>query len=133
MLVNIIGFIKWQLVSIREVPVTTMDTLRTAAACAQVSVTLNTLNYSFPYQAKVHIGVVGQRLAHDEGDIRKGLRVDLHQGPEETEGKDHYQHHNLFYGLVSGVYELCRFVCFITRSTLWLLANATQGKSNHKM
>ncbi|CAI8053944.1 hypothetical protein GBAR_LOCUS29489 [Geodia barretti] len=49
MLVNIIGSIKWQSVSIREVPVTTMVTLLFAAACAQVSVTLNTLNFSFPY------------------------------------------------------------------------------------
>ncbi|CAI8052662.1 hypothetical protein GBAR_LOCUS28795, partial [Geodia barretti] len=65
-------------VSIREVPVTTMHTLPTAAACSQ-------------------IGVVGQCLPH-EGDIRSLLRVDLHQGPEETEGNDHHQHRNLFYG-----------------------------------
>ena len=32
-------------------------------------------------------------------------------------------------------YELYiyRVVCFITRPTLWLLANVTQGKSNHKI
>ena len=84
MLVNIIGSMKWQSASIREVPVTTMHTLLFAAACFQVSVTLNTLNFSFPYKAKVHIGVVGQSL-DIEGDIRKRQpRVDLHQGPEET-------------------------------------------------
>ena len=84
MLVNIIGATaKWESASIREVPVTAMDTLHTAAACFQVSVTLNTLNFSYPYLAKFHIGVVGQSLVN-EVDIRRGERVDLHQGPEET-------------------------------------------------
>ncbi|CAI8026028.1 hypothetical protein GBAR_LOCUS15003, partial [Geodia barretti] len=93
MLVNIVGSpIKWQSVSIREVPVTTMNTLLIAAACSQ---------------AKVHIRVVCQRLAH-EGDIRKGqLRVDLHQGPEETEGNDNHRHH---YCLFASLFEfLCGF------------------------
>ena len=45
-----------------------MDTLPTATACFQVSVTLKT------NLAKFHIRVVCQRPSH-EGDIRKRLRV----------------------------------------------------------
>ena len=82
-LANIIN--KLQSVSIREVPVTTMDTLTTTATCGQVSMTLNTVTIGshMSYKTKVHIGVVGQSLAF-EGDLRKGLRVDFHQRPEET-------------------------------------------------
>ena len=56
---------KWQSSSIRERPVSTMDTLRNTTTCAQVSVTHNTVTIvtSTPHCTEVHIGMVGQSLA----------------------------------------------------------------------
>ena len=82
------GTREWQYSSIREIPVSTMDTLTTTTTCGQVSVTHNTITIvtSTPHCTEVHIGMVSQSLARwAEGDIRKCLlRVDLlHQRPEE--------------------------------------------------
>ncbi|CAI8045571.1 hypothetical protein GBAR_LOCUS25208 [Geodia barretti] len=70
-----------------------MDALTTTTTCAQVSDTPNTFTTILrsPHFTDIHIGIVGQSLAH-EGDIRKGLRVDLHQRPEETQQR-HNSHH----------------------------------------
>ena len=48
--------------------------------------TLNTVTTTaiIPHLTDVHIGMVGQSLAH-EGETGKALRVDLHQRPEETQ------------------------------------------------
>ena len=55
---------------------------------AEVSDTLNTFTTTIrsPHLTEVHIGMVGQSLAH-EGETGKALRVDLHQRPEETQHK----------------------------------------------
>ena len=76
---------EWQWSSIRERPVSAMDTLTITTTPAQVSVTHNTVTIVTitPHCTEVHIGMVSQSLAH-EGDIRNCLRVDhFHQRPEE--------------------------------------------------
>ena len=46
--------------------------------------TVTTTGIIIPHLTEVHIGIVGQSLAH-EGETGKGLRVDLHQRPEEEQ------------------------------------------------
>ena len=67
---------KWQSISIREVPVSTMGTLISTTTCHQVSVAVNSITTN-PRLTDVHIGMVSQSLVH-ECDIRSSLTLHLH-------------------------------------------------------
>ena len=69
---------------IREIPVSTMDTLSITTTCAQVSVTLNTVIIT-PHCTEVHIGMVGQSPV-PEGDI-KDRSPDIAPAPECSAAK----------------------------------------------
>ena len=59
---------EWQSISIREVPVSTMETLSCTTTCGQVSVVVNnvaTTSEIIPHLTDVHIGMVSQSLAHE--------------------------------------------------------------------
>ena len=77
----------WQSISIREVPVPTMETLSYTTTCGQVSVTLNTVTTTAikPHLTDVHPGMVSQSLSH-EGEIRDSV-LGEGQRPEERENQ----------------------------------------------
>ena len=77
--------------SIREIPVSTMDTLTSTTTCIQVSDTPNiiTTGVRSPHFIEVHIIVVNHGLLH-KGDKRKCLlRADYQGRPDgETEQQE---------------------------------------------
>ena len=71
---------------IRGVPISTVRTLSSTAACEEVSAALYTVTtiFSTPNSNEVHVAVVGQISTH-EADVRNSLRVDLHQRREQAQ------------------------------------------------